>query len=481
MVTTDPSIKAEYQRLREAAATFGFHQEAALIDSRKNSLTQPFLLFIMGKPGTGKSSLINLMLGRHLSPIGRSISWLNIYRRARNNREYAEVTLAGNSTPELMPLPQAQRLMQGDPGFPAQNIERIVWHLQTALLPGHVALAEAPNMEPSVLAQRYSWEADGLIVMLRGDQLNLRSTQEYLTEADAHKFVDIASLGVLTYMDRIPRNRWMRVLQQARSTYGDQLDMLAPCTFEPDELALAIENPNDILLREIRNRFYTSADRIRTRNRSEFISSMAQTISGQFEEYVDRVLENRWACYQFNSAIDNELNQLALAAQDKITAYLEDRGHLQPTHPAYSPGESIAELNERFETDIRAFLAHHTQRIFSQLRFNEKPMDSLQQDHLPLLTPAGGDGAAEDPPPISFRLPDLPMDALQPVSEMNPYAFQTEARTYIPQPPADAASDPFADPFDEPLSELQPVGDALLTDPFSSGDLSDDPFSEPRP
>ncbi len=442
MATPFPSFTLEYRKLREAADTFGFHREASLIARREESLGQPFTLFVVGPQGAGKSALINLMLGRAIAPVGRSLPWLNIYRRPDGQYEHAEVVLEDDPTvPTILSIQEAQGLIE-EQGAGATiggaAIDRIVWHVKAPGMPADVAFAEAP-LGDSDIPDRYFWQADGLLWLIRADQLVEQRSHALVASMQKKKILPVMSMGVLTHMDAIPSAQWLQVVQDARTSYSAALDLVVPSTVAHDQVDSIFDDPNALFYRELRNRFFSNARAARARNQTYFVEAMAEALAGQFEAFVDRVLANRWAYLTFQQRLDDGLETLRLQVAERIQHYaaalkafaMDRAGAME--QPTYAPPQlqetheappSLADLGAAVETDI----ARTTGDLFATLTYDDR---------------AGTQPAAGRSPGLRYRLPDVPAGHLGFLQGTQPDTRRArEASIYTPGSEGDGAAFP---------------------------------------
>ncbi len=460
MAAPIPSYTLEYHKLREAAETFGFHREAGLIARRQESLGHPFMLFVVGEQGAGKSALINLLLGRKLAPVGRSLPWLNIYRRPEGANELAEVILQDDPVPTILSIGEAHALTQeveADATIAGGTIDRIVWHVNAPGLPPDVAFAEAPAGEGHELHERYFWQADGLLWLLRADRLAEQKTQLLVGSMQQKKILPIITMGVLTHMDTVPGNKWLQLVQDARTSFATALDLVVPCTMSQARMTSLFDDPNALLYRELRNRFFLGARSARQQNQAHFVEAMGDALSGRFETFVDRVLTNRWAYFAFQRALDEHIESLDLALGERVQQYahalktyaVEQAAALEK--PSYAPPQlaetsetppSIVELRATIQRDI----AETSQRIFAHLAFDSRPVTQwLPGADGPVPRKAGW--TLHDPPAATFKLPEMPADHLaflrgQAPAQQPSTRVAVEASIYAPGSEGDGAPHP---------------------------------------
>ncbi|MEZ4699925.1 MAG: hypothetical protein R2834_06315 [Rhodothermales bacterium] len=456
MASPIPSYTLEYHKLREAAETFGFHREADLIATRQESLGHPFTLFVVGEQGAGKSSLINLLLGRPIAPIGRSLPWLNIYRRPEGGQEMAEIILQDDAVPTVLSLSEARALTDeiGDDGAIAGgSIDRIVWHINAPGLPLDIAFAEAPATDDADLPDRYFWQADGLLWLMRADQLMENKTRMLVTALQQKKVLPVISMGVLTHMDAVPNNKWLQIVQDARSGFTGALDLVVPFTASPQRVDSIFDDPNALMYRELRNRFFQGARLARQKNQSYFVEAMGDALSGRFEAFVDRVLANRWAYLSFQRALDEQIETLELGIGERIQQYaetLKTYSMEQATaleKASYAPPELVVANEpppslERLRNEIHLDIVESSQRIFGQLQYDSRPVTQWQPgEDGPIPRKEGW--TLKEPPAAAFKLPEMPSGHLAFLRGQHPGTrVAAEAAIYAPGSEGDGMPHP---------------------------------------
>ncbi len=414
----------EYETLRRAAETFGFRREAELIAQKADDDQSLFTLLVAGQRGVGKSTIINQLLGRNIASVNTPNHWLNIYRRPENSREFAEVFYRNSSPPQKILIQQALALTRKE-NLPSTDLEepisRIVWHINAPGLPLKVAIAELPDTTALKNHEALLWKADGVIVVFRANQINdetLRRDVEWLNE---QQLMPLSSMGVVTYMDTIPRKRWIQVLQYARTRIGNHLDVVVPCSNDPDELDIVLADTNALLHREVRNRFFASASTLRQKNQELFAQSMRTSLAGQFEIYVDRVLQNRWAFQQFRDSIDDQLETLGSELRTRYQRYITDQKNqalaraaaMDSFHfdePEREDATQKGPTSAEFARDIYSYISQSTQRLFSSLAYEELPAGSMNVAISQLRSTT--EPRVGNTPAISFKYPKLPEHTL---------------------------------------------------------------------
>ena len=421
-----PTIHIEYDKLRQAAERFGFQREVSLINQKGSDPEGLFTLLVMGPSESGKSTIINLLLQRHIIPRSTQTEWINIYRRPEGKEEFAEIVLydeTGRQNTLKATIPQATALLQptsAELPIHTASIDKITWHINTQGIPDTVALAELPSSITRAKAERYFWECDGILFVISSLQLQeeekINASISLLREASSK--IPVSTLGVLTHMDLYPQKRWLQVLQEARNGVGKFLDAVVPCSNRPEDIGSGLQDSNAMFLREIRYRFFASATSLREKNQALFVEAMRQGLAERFEHYVDTVLKNKWSYNQFRAEVKEELKVINRDVKKKIQKFIENQKNINLAKAATldsfdntaapdlidSPNTSTT-----FGTDIYQYISQSTQRLFARLSFDSGgvtkiKLDTSKGNHI--VTQRG----QTDISPISFRLPAVPLE-----------------------------------------------------------------------
>lgn len=480
---TNPII--EYDTLRTAAETFGFHSEAELIAQKASEDEEQFSLLLLGQRGAGKSTVINMILGREIATMDTPNNWINTYRRAEDKREFAEIhTSLAHEPVRHMPIAQAQALSRNQKNLSpshATHIKRIVWHLNAPGLPKNVAISEMPDIEDRNLKTQLLWHADGVILVFKADEIG---DERAMTMAESFKndrTLPVTSMGVLTHMESIPQKRWIQVLQHARTTIGQHLDVVVPCSKDPDELQVVTQGSNALLHREIRKRFFSTAPSLKKHNQTLFANAMRDVLATQFETYVDRVLNNRWRYIQFKLDVSEKLAALNEELQIRIHRFVDEQKQLALARAATLEGFSgkkamlpAPDAHEApsvtFGKTLRQFIFNSTQELFGGLQYDADISTDLRiRPALPQSTTRQD----ADLPTISFKLPRVPQNHLallcgevkSDILPVTPSAVRNPDITFDDDFPEDTESlVPATNPFEEDA-----MFDGQMGDGFAAG------------
>ncbi|MEM6645960.1 MAG: hypothetical protein AAF730_06880 [Bacteroidota bacterium] len=373
MLPAPTTFTNDYRLLREAADALGFTRETQLLERRRFDLNQPFTLLVAGEAGSGKSTLINQLLGREVAAPKVGHGWVNVYHQVGEAAEYAEVytTTDDAEVPQVVPIEQAETM--GRSAWPFEegaldDVEQIVWHIDAPALPEYMALAEAPTTTDFTLPNA---SVDGIMWVSKAAMPEALTTALSTFSGPPPSF---SVLGVLTHLDTLPEDEReaCRVAMQAQMPLSVTSVVDAPAPGTP-ELA---RTP---MFRAVRDRFMLPAQQRWQKQHQRFIGHMNQVIASRFELFADRVLERHWTFNRFRDhmqrTLRDEVHTLAELigqqiqhTQDHALAMLTEG--TPPATPAPSP------LSDRLD-NAAAYLNDRAQALLGELRVDNIPATEL--------------------------------------------------------------------------------------------------------
>ncbi|MEM1094740.1 MAG: hypothetical protein AAGJ10_09060 [Bacteroidota bacterium] len=417
MVPAPTTFTKDYQLLREAADALGFTRETQLLDRRRFDLSQPFTLLVAGETGSGKSTLINQLLGREMAAPKVGNGWVNVYRRAGEAAEYAEVyTMTDDAeVPQVVPIEQAQTM--GRSAWPFEEgsldeIEQIVWHIDAPALPEYMALAEAPTTTDYTLPNA---SVDGIVWVTKATAAEEPTTGLSTFSGPPPSF---SVLGVLTHLDTLPEDEReaCRVAMQAQMPLSVTSVVDAP---SPGTSQLARTS----MFKAVRDRFMLPAHRAWQRRHQQFIGHMNQVIASRFELFADHVLERHWTFNRFHDHVQRTLRdevhtlaeligQQIQHTQDHALAMLT--AGRAPATPAPMP------LTERL-SNASVYLHDRAQTLLRELRVDNVPATELSAADVARYGNSEAVLAAlEDFHDAPIALPEPPNQTLAPITQLMP-------------------------------------------------------------
>ncbi|MEM1127515.1 MAG: hypothetical protein AAGI71_12755 [Bacteroidota bacterium] len=380
-------LTLDYHALHGIAEALGFHREAALVNRRLETLDLPFGVYVMGRPGAGKSTVVDLLLDRTMAGATPAVPWLHVYRATPHRYEYAEIYRTDTDQGvQRLPIPRVQawitELATREGALQRAGVERIVWYVQTTGLPEHVALTEVPTDGHGRIPMQHCWEADAILWALRGDRLTDALTRQALTAFKAQHNPAAPSLGVVTHMDRRPEAEWLEALDQVRRSLAPHLDHVVPMALAKDG---ATGLPGDTiapLKRAVRHRFFRGAHLARHHTHSQFIDAMRETVATRFEGYVDGVLTDRWEALRFEQAVEQGFAEAQAASLDQTDAFLEALREDLLQRPPHAPSpldDTLPIKTQVFLQRLREDLEYATLSLWDQSAW-DTPNATLSSD-----------------------------------------------------------------------------------------------------
>lgn len=324
-------IAEAYDTLASVAQRLGFDAEVQLIQQRADDWNQPFMLYVLGGPKAGKSTIINRLAGRSIAAEDAQQPWINRYRFASPASERAEVRFEGAEAPKIMSVTQARVLARTRLMRPENrgSIQRIDWFLHIPEMPKQVVLVEAPLEAEADIPVAYGWLADAILWVMPVQDVGKDRTRQRLEDLAAIKNPKVPTLGVVTHMDTVVQSEWSSMLEKARTEHQAVLDHFVPAA---QQRVVGAKEPNTSvpLQREVHNRFLHNAVVARKEAHQRFIEEMRTNLMGQFEHKVDRVLQDRWLFHAYRQQLAERLE----ACHQDVMERLQD---------AWAPVEAFAQ------------------------------------------------------------------------------------------------------------------------------------------
>ena len=245
-------------RLKKLSYYCGHHELKELknkIDSKLKDLKeQPVYIMIVGDGKRGKSTLLNALIGQNLAEVNFLPKTWRIDTYTTNDEEYAELVWEknGQERKEKTTFEKAFALCRDIESKQKQvtrNIEewksdlkQINWYVKTRWNLRGRALVDTPGFsqlraDTSIKAQTL-YNASGIQVQredgfsyyyYRADLVLWYIHASKLEDADAlDKLKEVHSqnkqiIGIITYMDRIPKERWEDIKKRAEKVYGNYI------------------------------------------------------------------------------------------------------------------------------------------------------------------------------------------------------------------------------------------------------------------
>lgn len=242
----EAEIRAGYRQVAEVAEQFGLVEPSARARQALRDLDGPLQLMVVGKGNFGKSSLLNRLLGSDAAPVSRRpMTWaVDRYLATPTlTAEYAVVhRRSAPDDPERMSIAAAEKLSGSlsDASDVRSDVYQIDWFRHLPWLPPGLCLVDTPGFaqdrEEISRPEIQLFGAAGLQLKLddpflfffhRSDVVFWCFKATRLEDGDTRRMLELHAedreglVGVLTFMDRVPSERWTEIEGTARDVYGE--------------------------------------------------------------------------------------------------------------------------------------------------------------------------------------------------------------------------------------------------------------------
>ena len=344
----------------------GLDEKLRGLEEKRQDLLDPSVyVFIIGEGNSGKSSLINHLLGVAVAETSMfPKTWrVDLYRPAPDGREFAELTRYGRDTPELLSVEGAHNICDDQEQEVFERIKsarmaagvsdrqdlvasegqviQVEWNRAGLALDERVTLVDTPGFAQP--RGRASARADALrrsegvaydiddisdFYYHRSDLVLWAFKATKLEDDDTLKSLELLSketkrvLGVLTHWDRIDEADRPGRLREARKRYGDYVFdfVCVDCKGAPGV-------PREDVA-ELRDWLRSEADRaaaVKLENARTYCSDQARFAADWLESLGDSLVRNVAQVAMYSNGASDVLLRAVAATRDALMKDVDER------------------------------------------------------------------------------------------------------------------------------------------------------------
>lgn len=350
-------------RLGKLSYYCGHHELMELkskVDSKLKDLKeQPVYVMIVGDGKRGKSTLLNALIGQNLAEVNfLPKTWRIDTYTTTNDKEYAELVWEENGKERkekttfekafatCKEIENKQKEISKKLEEWKTDLKQINWFVKSKWNLSGRALVDTPGFsqlraDTSIKAQTL-YNASGIQVQredgfsyyyYRADLVLWCISATKLEDAEAlGKLMEVKSqnkqiIGIITFMDRIPKERWNDVKKSAEKVYGNYISKFIFSAAGAQDLELKSNTVKEIMaavdeftLGKEKYIKHIEAEKFYNHNSNELKNLIKQIASLFTDNYI-----------QYHNLFDSTLESLSThedSAIEKISSYLADKRNL---------------------------------------------------------------------------------------------------------------------------------------------------------
>ena len=261
------SIAERLTILQHDARRFGYTDQADRLAQRVRDAAEPLLVMVVGEGNVGKSSLVNALVGKAVAPVSRLPKTWKVDLFQTGNPPRAELHWRSRpDRPDGMPVERAREVADAEEarleaaGTSRSDLYQVRWVVDAPWPPRGVALVDTPGIaqlraDVSVRAttlhgaEGFEVQAEDpfLFWYTRADSVLWCVSASRLADEDARAALEATAhlgrriLGVVTHMDRVPRERWPEILDEAKRQFGKWIPEFVPVSAAGRDAAAVAE------------------------------------------------------------------------------------------------------------------------------------------------------------------------------------------------------------------------------------------------
>lgn len=338
----------------------GFKENSERVKQKHNDFNEPFMLMVVGEGNYGKSTLINSLFNKQVAPTSRLPKTWKIDIYENSNKDEALLFYKNENTPQYVSIEEANLICEQVENK-AKNSDnwkselfQVKWKLKADWIE-NILLIDTPGF--SQFRSNSTYDNFNLFGT-KGIQLkSFDGFEYYFYRADfvfwcikATKLEDIDTLnalknvitekaniiGIITFMERIPIERWDEIKLKAKEIYGDYINEFLCFTPKEDNNAVTeireyINTRINTNLRELKyssllnyyneelhnycNSLNKTSD-VYDKNISKYFS-LIESVNNDFESIVNRIkTEHKRIFDSIISPLEGMLNSIYLRSND---------------------------------------------------------------------------------------------------------------------------------------------------------------------
>ncbi len=307
-------LQDTYTLLEEATRLLGLHQETRLIAHRKDRLTAPLTLGVVGPPHSDTRLIVDVILGRPLATRFPHGDWISVFQ-ATDEKDWAEIVYPEGNQSERLPLEVAmQRLQAG------VEVRKVVWHCTDTRLPENVQLLETTLTPPYTTKETLLHELDSLLVALPVERMPVALPM--LEAVQELQPFPLPTVGVVTGMDRIPADMWEEVLRRLRQKMQERGMAFVPLA-HTDDLVEQPPRGGTALYRMVKTRFFMPDRQLRETIDQQVVEQLKERVITHTEAYFDRVVTGYRVWQKEWAQVEEELEQRRVYALEQGNQFIQ--------------------------------------------------------------------------------------------------------------------------------------------------------------
>jgi hypothetical protein len=248
------SIVERLTILQRDARRFGYTEQADRLAQRMRDAAEPLLVMVVGEGNVGKSSLVNALAGKAVAPVSRLPKTWKVDLFQTGSPPRAELHWRTRpDRPDAMTIDRARGVADEEEarlessGTRRSDLYQVRWVVDAPWPPAGVALVDTPGIaqlradvtvRATTLhgAEGFEVQAEDpfLFWYTRADSVLWCVSASRLADEDARAALAATAhlgrriLGVVTHMDRVPRERWAEILDEAKRQFGNWIPEFVP-------------------------------------------------------------------------------------------------------------------------------------------------------------------------------------------------------------------------------------------------------------